>query len=268
MKKTLVQKILIRFVGSLCILGALAVLLMTTWVQIEGVKNRDLKDMRNQLTADLETAQEKMLYYSETEMFDEDLKEYGLPRTPSKIKARFKTTEALIKELLNTDISFYEILWVSKEAPAYIDDTVAVLEIPLLAKNLIQTSDTEFEITPESLEETMDSVADFKAIFIIVFAFFIILMVLALVAAVTHMLNKVRWIKYIFLAFVVLFVVGVCVGVPMAADIIHDEVYMTPEFKDLSLRVTIMPYIAAALMLVPIVLDIVFERKFKKIQAQ
>lgn len=263
------KKYLIRLIGSLCILGALAILLMTTWVQVEGIKNRDLKNIRNQLTADLELAQEKMLCYSEMEMFEEDLKEYGLPRTPSKIKGRFKETENLVKELLNTDVSFYEVLWVAKEAPAYIADTQDLLEIPALADSLIQTGeDADFEITPESLEDTMDSVSGFKVIFVLVFAFFIFLMALALAAAVTHMLNKVRWIKYIFLVFLVLFVVGVCVGVPMAADIIHDEVYMPPEFADLSLRVTIMPYLAAALMLVPIVLDIIFERKFKKIQAQ
>ena len=258
------KKIIIRLIGSLCILGALAVLLLTTWVELDGASRKELRELRNQLQEDLAMAEEKMQYYSDMEMFDEELKEYGLPRSPSKIKSRFKDTEALIKELVNTEISFGEILWVAKEAPGYIEDTEALLEIPALAEKLIQTgASVEYEIDVESMEETIDSVADFKAIFVIVVGFFIILMALALVSAVTHMLNKVRWVKYIFLVLLVAIVVGVCVGVPMLTDVIHDELYLTSAFEDMSLQVTVMPYFAAALMLVPVVLDIIFERKKK-----
>lgn len=259
------KKYIIRTIGALCILAAVAMMFLTSWVQIDGVKRGDMRDLRNGFLDDLAIAEEKMLYDIEIDSVKDDLRDNGLPTTPSKVKGRFKETKQLLEELLNTDVSFNEVLWVAKEMPGYMEDTEALLEIPYIAEDLIQTSgNDEFEITAESMEQTLDETEDFKIIFIAVVGVFILLIALAVASAVTHMLNKVRWIKYIFLFLLVAMVVGVCVGVPMASELIHNESEFIPSvFEDLSLRATIMPYLTAALMLVPVVLDIIFERKKK-----
>lgn len=260
------KKIIIRLVGALCILAAVAMMFLTTWVQIEDVKRQDMRQLRTQLTDDLAVAEETMLACRES--YKEDLKEYGLPTTSGKIKSRFRDTEALIKELVNTDISFHEVLWITKEVPTYIKDTEALLELPELAEMLIRTDKSaEFMIDVESVEETIEAVADFKAIFVIVFYFFVLLIALAVVSAVTHMLNKGRWVKYIFLVLLAAIVAGVCVGIPVVSEMILSEVYLTSALEGMSLRVTIMPYLTVALMLIPVVLDIIFERKRKKAEA-
>lgn len=260
------KKIIIRLVGALCILATVAMMFLTTWVQIEDVKRQDLRQLRTQFTEDLAVAEETM--QACREVYKEDLREYGLPTTSSKIKSRFRDTEALIKELVNPDISFNEVLWITKEIPAYIKDTEALLEIPELAEMLIRTDKSaEFMIDVESVEETIEAVAPFRVLFIIAFYIFILLIALACLSAITHMLNKGRWVKYIFLVLLAAIVAGVCVGIPVVSKDVLGEAYLISALADMSLRVTIMPYLTLALMLVPVVLDIIFERKTKKAEA-
>ena len=199
------KKYLIRVAGAVCILASVAMMFLTSWVKLDGVKRSDMRDLRNGFLDDLAIAEEKMLYYIENDSIKDDLRDNGLPTTPSKVKGRFKETKQLLEELLNTDVSFNEVLWVAKEMPSYMEDTEALLEIPYMAEELIQTSgNDEFEITAESMEQTLDETEDFKIIFIAVVGVFILLIALAVASAVTHMLNKVRWIKYIFLFLLVI----------------------------------------------------------------
>lgn len=261
------KKYMIRFVGALCILAAVAVMFLTSWVQIKDVKRQDLRQLRTQLTEDLAVSEETMLSYRE--FYKEDLKEYGLPTTSGRVKSYYRKTESLIKELVDTEVSFNEVLWIAKEMPGYITDTEALLEIPELAEKLIRTDESaEYIIDVESMEETVEAVAPFKAIFIVVVGLFVTVIALACLAAITHMLNKGRWVKYIFLVLLAAAVVGICVGVPVVSETVLSEVYLMSALENMSLRVTIMPYLSLALAFVPVVLDIIFERKPKKAAAE
>lgn len=48
------KKFLIRFIGALCILGAVAALFMPAWLKIEGVKHSEMRDLRSDITGVVE----------------------------------------------------------------------------------------------------------------------------------------------------------------------------------------------------------------------
>ena len=48
----------------------------------------------------------------------------------------------------------------------------------------------------------------------------------SILAAVMHVMNKGRYVKYIFLGFFLGIAVGVCIAVPIASDFIQTELYL------------------------------------------
>lgn len=259
------KKILIRILGALFILGAVFIMFSTPWVKVDGIKRSEIKDLREVIDEDLNTTQETILYLVEDEDFKDDMKDYDLPVSKAKIKERIKTTRTLSKNLLDMEISLQDLTTMSFQLPGLIRDTDNLLSTEYVADIVITDSQL---MEQEDLEDLVESVEDFSLIFYLMGVLIIILVVLGVASAVTHCLNGGRFIKYIYLVFIVMLVVGLCVTLPMISEIIQSEDTFIEALEDMSLVVTPMPFIAVALMIVPIVLDIIFERKNKKMEEQ
>lgn len=254
------KKIFARIVGSICILAVLLTLFLSAWVTIKDVSRKDLKQYRNQLITDLETVEQRLILRISVPHSDikEDLKDNDLPATKTAIKNRVEEVKAIIEELLDTDISLKEVFVLTSKAPRYIEDTGNMLDISACADMVFKATELAAQDEVETIVEEADSL---KGAFVAATIFFIVLIVLGCASAVTHSLNKVRFLKYIFLSLVLLLVVGVSIGVPVVNDLIQNEIYLLSGFEDVSLAVTAMPYICIALALIPVILDIIFERK-------
>ena len=259
------KKILIRILGALCILGAIFIMFSTSWVKIDGIKRSEIKEFRSIISDDLEMTQSVLLELSEDEDGKDDLQDNDLPYTKGKIKSRIKTVDNLTQSLLDLEISFQDITTLSFTAPGLINDLDNFLSTEYASDIIFEESQL---VVAEDIEDTLESVEDFSLLFYLIGALIVLLVVLGIASAVTHCLNRARFIKYIYLAFVILLVVGLCVTLPMITEIIQSEGTLTEGSEDMALAITPMPFISAALMVVPIVLDIIFERKNKKTEEQ
>ncbi len=268
------KKILIRLVGSLCILAALAVMFFPTLVRIDGVKAKHMVAARNMVLDDLGYRYSRLMsYYEFCEKTDDDglkddLKANDLPSRKSEIEECFSQACSLLKELINKDISLVEIARISIEAPKYIEQTNNLLTtdrcINILFGPMTELLPGPAEESINLVQDVVDVAHDYKPAFTIALTFIIFMLAFGFACAVTHMLNRPRFLKYIFFLFLLTFVVGITITVPMISDAVLDGLPTVPtEAEDLRAQVTAMPYFALFLAMVPIVLDIIFERKKK-----
>lgn len=56
-------------------------------------------------------------------------------------------------------------------------------------------------------------------------------------------------------------VAGSCVVLPVVSEIAADALGNVPAFAEMTLKMNVTPFIAVVLMIVPVILDIIFERK-------
>lgn len=266
-KEREMKKLLIRLAGALFILASLAALILPTCIKVEEVSKKDFRECREEVTADLQTIENRLvagLEWNNSPLKD-DLKDNDLPSTKSSIKKRMKDAESLAKELVNPELSLKEVLSITGKAPKYIKDTENFLDTTYCADYVFEVSEL---MAYEHIEDAVDGISSLRGVFVVITAFFVIFAALGVASAVTHCFNKVRYLKYIFLVFLILIVVGMSVAVPALNDVLQDEVELERRFQDMTLRVTVMPYISVALMIIPVVLDIIFERKNKmKVEA-
>ncbi len=253
------KKLLIRIVGSLCIIASLAIIFFSTAVQVEDVSRKDMRAIRQQLTNDLEAVQDSVLL--EIKILDdykEELKESGLPYTKSRINRRFSQTEELIEELINDEMSMREVLTISAAAPRYISDTQKMLDTSICASHIFKASEYVYQ---DDVEDIVDTFSQYAWVFILVLCFFLFFILLGCASAATHCLNKVRFLKYIFIGCLVLIVLGLTISLPILNNVIQDQFTLPEQLEDIRLKATLMPYVSVALAFVPMVLDILFERK-------
>ena len=248
------KKLLIRILGSIFILAALFVMFIPTWIQIDGISRRDMRDMRAEMLADVSRAEEVVLRYIGNDDYKESLQDCDLPSTKSAVKKRIKETETLLKETVNEDISLQELLNLSLKLPGYITDCENLTEFPYLPQIIEDTAE---------FEDTIDSLSDIKMVFYVIGAAFIILILLGVASAITHSLHHARFVKYIFLALLVIVVLGFTVGASLLSDFMIDTFEMPEQAEDMTAQVTVMPYVALILAFVPVILDIIFERNLE-----
>ena len=275
------KKYLIRIIGALCILGAITLLFLSPFMEITGIKRADLRDFREDAEALLDgvsqTMQDRVAY---DEDFEEDLKDNDFPYKKSEIKKRFKEVEELATELLNNKISIHELLVISVKAPGIVKDFGNLLNTDggdyvinaIVESGMEQVREenpdayfddsdiTEYKKTIRGDAE--DAVALLSALSIAFIGLAVVLaliVLLAVISAVTHVCNKKRGMKYIVLAIVLILVVGGTVAGPLVSNLVD----LNEPFTDAGLQMAIMPYVALALMFVPVILDIIFERKNK-----
>jgi len=279
------KKYLIRAIGALCILAAIAVLFLTTTVNVDGIKRADLKELRTDAQEILDTTSEQIAFFAlQNDSFKEDLKDNGFPSTSSAIKKPFREINDLSKSLLDESVTLKEVLTISIKAPGLIkkannlfeskgsDVLVDVITAHTIEKQLEE--DPEIVFTDEAVQEfktsfkenaqdAIQTLSTYSFAIVALTGLLILIIALAVLSAALHICNKGRWVKYILLAIVFIIVVGGTVATLMSADLIKNAVGENGTFGNLTLRMGVMPYIALVLMFVPMVLDIIFERKFK-----
>ena len=276
------KKYIIRIIGALCILGAITMLFLTPFMEITGVKRSDLREFREDTEALLEdvseTIQNRVSY---DEDFEDDLKDNDFPYKKSAIKKRFKEVEDLAAELLNNKISIHELLVISAKAPGIVKDVGnllntdgAVYVIEAITQNAMEQvqeenpdayfDDDDIREYKKNLQaDAEDAVAVLGALSIAFIGLVVVLaliVLLAVISAVTHVCNKKRGLKYIVLVIMLILVVGGTVAGPLVSNMVE----LQEPFDDAGLKMAFLPYVALALMFVPVVLDIIFERKNKK----
>lgn len=285
----MIKKYLIRIVGALCILGAAALMFMPAWLQIKDIPRRDVRDLREDVSGICTAVSDRFIMNANRDDdFKEELKDYGLPYTRGKINSRFATIEDLAKSILDCDISLQELLVLGVEAPGLIKDATnmidsrdvsavfygSTVQYVLFEGTQAITEDYDDDIEKQIIEENIENLenatedvvevlSDISFLFAVLAGVLILVLALAVASAVTHVCNKTRWLKYIFLTVLVLLVVGSCLAVPMASEMIAGSMDAASAYADVSLRMTATPFISVALMIVPIILDIVYERKKK-----
>ena len=255
------KKIIMRIIGSLCLLASFAILFFPACMQIGGVARKDLREYRKNLLNDLEQTQVFLLANSTLNAFEDDLEDNNLPHKKSDIQERFEETEEILKELLDEDVSLRELFILSLAAPKYLKDTENLLETDVCAEVLCENSKyADFDL----LQDVVDTVHDFSILFYVVLGVIIFLMVLVVASAVTHVLNRVRFLKYIYIGFVILLTACLIFLLPILSETIQSEMNLAKTAEDLSLVATMMPTLAIVPTLVPIMLDMIFEGKKKK----
>jgi predicted tellurium resistance membrane protein TerC len=276
-----VKKYIIRIIGALCILGAITLLFMSPFMEITGVKRADMREFREDTEKLLEgvsqTIQDRVSY---DEDFEDDLKDNNFPSKKSAIKKRFKEVEELATELLNDKISIHELAVISAKAPGIVKDVGNLLNtkggdyvINAITQNAMEQvreenpdayfGDEEIREYKKNMQaDAEDAVALLSALsiaFIGLAVLLALIVLLAVISAVTHVCNKKRGLKYVVLVIMLILVIGGTVAGPLVSNLVE----LQKPFDDAGLQMAIMPYVALALMFVPIVLDIIFERKNK-----
>ena len=274
------KKFLIRLIGSLCILASLALMLMPGWIQAKDVDRKALRDTRSDVEGMLAAAEDRyLLLLDNMSGFKEEVKDYDLPYTPSRVKSRFRQLGNLSDSLLDRDLSLFELYTLSMKAPEVLEDVENLLDsdaadavfIAVAQYTLSESSQANPDSSLSASElsdfyqdaalDSLEGIFDVSFLLMIPAVFIILVVTLAIVSAVTHMCNKVRWFKYLYLFILVAMVAGTCVALSLTSDMLAELVKTVPAFADMRLQITITPFIAVALMFVPMILDIVYERK-------
>ena len=276
------KKYLIRVIGALCILGAVALMFMGSWVEVDGIRSKDLRALREDTLGIIESLSEGFMDSLSDSDFKDDLKDNDLPYTRSTVKDQFKDLSGLAKELLDETISLKELLVLSWKGPGVIKDVDHMLDLEAaedvfctIAQYIMFYSSDPVsmdDVTWEDVEyvaatiedqtaEVVEGAMDFRMVLYGLVALLIIIGLLGVVGAVTHVCNHGRWVKYMFMIILVALAVGSMIAMPMVNEVLEEALYGTPTLEDLTLKVKFTPILAVALMFVPIVLDIIFERK-------
>lgn len=281
------KKYLIRIIGALCILGVAALMLLPAWLELDGVRSRDLRDVREDVTGIVDLLSSEFVSNLDNEDFKDDLKDNDLPYTRSKIRTQFKEISELADDLLDSTVSVKELMVVCAKAPGIVQDLENVLEMDY-ADGIFEIA-AEYALTmgnqpmagatwadivyaaetmQDQTEDMVDMAGDLGLICYGLVGLLGLILVLGVVSAVTHVCNKLRWLKYIFLVLLVALVAGSIVALPVANELIAEAMTATPALEDMTLKLQAAPILAVALMFIPIVLDIIFERKTKTKKAE
>ena len=282
----MIKKYLLRAIGTLCILGSLALIFMTSFIQIDGVKSRDWRKFRDNTESICENMEDSFLdNLEDSDIFEDELEDCDLPHTRSKLKALFKDVDTVSETITSEEYALKDVLVLSLKAPKVINSLEGITDssivsrtfFTVIASHVVEQQSREgiidcspydegvIEATAEmymnSSDDTFELVSELAPVFIGLAAALIVFAVLGLISAITNMFNKGRWVKYLFLVLMIGLVVGFAIAAPAISTMITDNMMNTSNLSDLVLKVTFTPYIALALAIVPVVLDIIFERK-------
>ena len=257
------KKILIRIVGSLCIIASTYTLFMTNWVQIDGIRRKDMREIKTQITTELDTIGGFLdTAINRNENLKDELRDYDLPYTSGQLKRCFRETEKFLLETVDEDISFKEVFVATTKLPQYIKDTESVLDSDLMSYVIFENSNYFYA---EDMENVIDEVAEYTYILYIVAGVFVFIALLGLASAVMHMMDKRRFVKYFYIAIVLVLVCGICIALPIGLNYVKDGIDLPEMMEDVELKATFMPYVTLLLAIAPMVLDIIFEKKKQEV---
>ncbi len=276
-KHEVFKKYLIRCIGALCILGAVATLFFPAWIQIDGIRRKDFRELQDNF-ATVITAEEELLL-GNLDAWKEDLKDNDLPYKKTDLKNWLRDIQSILKDGLDNHISLKELTVLFWKAPGLLKD----------AKNLTQTDHVlEDAVTlavsyfyPDSIytsrsisrfeKHLIDSLEDASEYFGLIrlgcycaIVLSVLLALFSVFAAVGHVCNKCRWGKYVLLGISLILAVGGYVGLPMLSQLLQDLFTGVQYLEDMTLRANVIPVLSVILLLVPVVLDIVTKIAQKK----
>ena len=251
------KKYSIRIVGAVFILAALALMFLSPWIRFDSTSRKEMRSLNSQISVDLNNIEDTLL---EDRDLRADLKDNDLPSSKTQITEQIRELKTFFKELLDSEISLQELMHISQVMPAYISDAQKFLDTDLAAETVFENTE---QLDYEDAEDIVDTLNSYRTVFDWLHTLMLCFIVVGIAAAVAHCLNWVRFIKYIFLAMVAALVIALYIAIPIVSDLMRLETTLTGDASNLSMSVTAMPIITLALLLVPIVLDIIFERKHK-----
>ena len=249
------KKIFVRIAGSLCVVAVLIMFFFTTWVQIEGVKARDMRNFRKQLTGQLEDIQDRLTSALQYEHIKDDLRDNDLPRTKTGIKNRIGETKDILKELIDDKVSFGELFLVATKGPGYIAETERLLESTYCTDVIFYEGIDVVEM--ETVQQIADEAEQYVGVFYLVTIGLVIFVLLGCASVVVNIFGKLNVLKYVFLIIAVVVIFAVSIGIPYLSSFIQNELPLPSEIMDISLGVTAAPYITLFFVVAIIALDIV-----------
>ena len=264
MKKISAKKILTRVIGSLCIIAILMLFFFTAWVQVDGVKTKDMKDCRNQLLEQLHNVQNRLTSGIEYEYIKDDLDDNDLPKTKAAIKKRINETENVVKKLIDDEIFFGEIVIVAVKAPGYVTETNRLFDTKHCAG--LAFNDSRDFIKRDTVEGIASEAADFVGVCYLVVGGFVVFVLLGCAASILNIFDKLSFVKYIFAALALMFILAVCIGIPILSNFIQNEILLAWPFENMSLKVSAAPYLTLLFVAAIIGLDVVANIEKKKKQ--
>lgn len=255
------MKYIIRFIGSICILAAVALLFFSPIVEIDGVKNKDFQTMYSQFEK-VSTQQGDWLISAveqSNSSVKEELREYDLPYRKSELKTWFRNINGLVKETLNRSITLEEVFNLVWNVPGLVEDLENLVQTDsLLEKGIngmvISYDEEAFDIY-EILEKAEGYFDVIRRASYLVIGLFAVLTLLVVAAVIGNMLNKGRGIKYAVLVIVTAMTVGCYIGVPSLSTLLSEAVSEIEPFGDMKLYTTAVPILACVLLIIPAVLD-------------
>lgn len=277
MKQATFKKYLLRVVGALCILAAAATLFFPGWIQIDGIRRKDFRQLQEKLDTIITTEEQFLL--NNLDYFEEDLKDNDLPYKKSGVKAWFRDRGALTKDAMDDKLSLKELTVLIWNAPGLMKDGENLLEtddvLDEVIAHAVSLDYPASEYTASSIRRYQkdlignleDAAEHFGLISICCYAAMAISVLLGLLvvfAAAGHVCNKYRWGKFVLLAISLILAVGSYVGLPMVSSLLQDAFEGVKYLEDIRLRANLIPVISVALLVAPMVLDIVYNRMAKK----
>lgn len=268
---------LIRCIGALCILGAVATLFFPAWIQIDGIRRKDFRTLQDSFTTVI-TAEEEFLL-SNLDNWKEDLKDNDLPYKKTDLKNWLHDIQAILKDGLNDQISLKELTVLIWKAPGLLKDAENLTQTDHVLEEAVAFAVSCFypssEYTSRSISRfekfLIDSLEDATEYFGLIrlgcycaIVLSVLLALFSVFAAVGHVCNKCRWGKYVLLGISVILTVGAFVALPMLTELLQDLFADVPYLEDIKLRVNLIPVFSVILLLVPVILDIVTKATQKK----
>ena len=150
------KKYIIRIIGALCIIGAVAAMFLLSWFKIDGIKRSDLRNLRDDTCGVIKYVGDSFVEkVSVDDNFSEELKDNDLPSSRSAVKKQFREIGDLLEGLLDENISLQEVLTLSIKAPGIIEDAENLVDSSVGA-SLISVV-TDYQVN-EAREENPDAV--------------------------------------------------------------------------------------------------------------
>lgn len=257
------KKILIRLVGTVCILASVLTMFFTTWIQIDGVRTKVFRETRESIYSDLDhlTSQLSLSIDAGSIKIKEDLKDNDLPHTKSGIKKRITKIRGILGDLIDDKLGLGEILTISLNAPQYIVDTTNMLYTDYVRYKVSGVATT---ISLDGLEDFTGALTEYSWCFTAVSILFFSVILLGLAAAVFNLIDKANALKYIYFGVLILLVAGLAVALPHISEIIASTIMLPEDWEDISFKLTVMPFLTAILALAPCVISTQLHVKNKR----
>lgn len=253
------KTVIIRAIGALCIIAALLLLVLPVSVRIDGVKSKAFKEMRNESEEDFDKMCYRMIAMLDQKGFEEELEDNDLPSTRSSIKKMFKNASSVVNGMITDEFSMYALFEVMGGLTKYVEEFGKLADIKSNYLNTIVEDNGYMKL--RDFEDIDDADDEIKLVATVVRVFFIVLAVICLAAVISRMFGRLAFFKYLFFILVCL-IVGLLIGVTIVASSGLVDAFHLPEaFDDITVKMTAAPFIAMALALVPIVLDLIFKNK-------